>query len=97
LRGALGKDVLEGFEARLAARLDLVADVDHRRGVLSHADRREPGRDAGAGHEVLHSLGDLLAHARGDRLSVDDLRRHARSAWGQATSTASAFYSRTCA
>jgi hypothetical protein len=67
--------LVERLHPGLAARRDLVADVDLRRGVLADEDRDEPGPVARAlleGGRIQRNLGP---NVRGDRLAVDD-RRH---------------------
>ena len=59
--------VVEAPDADLGAGLLLAADVDGARRIVADEDRREARRAAVLGRERLDLLGDLGAHARGDR------------------------------
>jgi hypothetical protein len=70
--------VMDRAHPDLLARLALVADVDVGGGVVPDQDRREARRAAEIAGELGGLGGDQLADPGGERLAVDDLRRHRR-------------------
>ena len=63
-------------QAGLAARLDLVADVDLRRRVVADENDAEAGRTAGLRRERVDVGQHRLANRGGDGLAVEDARAH---------------------
>ena len=77
LEGGVGRQALvEGRHPDLGAGALLAADVHRRGGILADEHRRQARRPPAARGERGDLLGDLRAHARGDRLAVDDRGCH---------------------
>ena len=82
----LGRDEIGGrvrrqapvdrHDADLDARSLLGAHVHVRRGVVTDQHGREPGGRSRARGELAHPSGHFAAHARGDRLAIDDRGPH---------------------
>jgi hypothetical protein len=68
--------VVEGADADLRRGLALAPDVDLGAGVVAHEHRRQSGRSAQLGGELLDLTAHSLAHPRGHGLAVDHGRGH---------------------
>ena len=70
------KIVRERAHADGVGRAPLVADVDVRGGVVADEHDSEPRRRASRSNACRHALRDLPRRALGERLAVDQSRRH---------------------
>ena len=70
--GVGGQMIGKGADARLFARLDLVAHIYLRGGVFPHQNDRQTDLKAALGAELLRTFADLPAQLCRQRLSVYD-------------------------
>ena len=80
-RRVLGQPLQVGAEARLAARLELVADVDLGGRVVADQHDAEAGRPAMAARERGNLRLDLLLHPDGQRLAIEHPCCHHNRLW----------------